>query len=862
MGPFVNHPSATRPAPDAGSAHHPWEVVQPRAAEGLREEIAANPSKPVTAVVRGVGGSGKTTLLARLARIYRDAGVAVHDSVEAALAEPDPGGAALLLDDAQLLRESTLRELLPLVSAGPVRVVLACRPWPCPEPLSELISRFGRNRPVVNLGELSSGEIGEQLRRMSGASHEPETVERIRAFSGGIPALLGHTLEACDPRELTEPEEVRLSRLVLDRFGEELGALDELARRCLTALSVGGTTHPVLLGTVLGVESTDVAPALEELRAAGLLDELDAPHPFVRNAVLALTSWEKRLAVLRVLVRNQLDRAGSVARLMCPLLGTDSALPTDPVLASGFEAAGREVLFDSPELAVRMFDSAVATGSPAVSVAARRARAVALRGELDEAVRTADRVIVDESAPERDLAIRVSATVLAHRGLPERSAELCRWSARHVPWAGDTAFAVLGLVDTGRIAEAGELLRDWPDAGPPTSVSGAGEQLARGFYDSVTGSSPDALSTLVRSASLAEPVGAELLAPDTPAAVAATVATHCGEFDVADSVLDRALAADAGGPLARVRHRLLAVWPPLLKGDTTTARRELDRVVDDPAVLPVKDRLVAIALEAGIASRDNDMSALERAVFRARKAVAEHPADLFALLPLSELAVAGARLRDRDWLLPQLREAHELLNKFDEPALWAAPLYWRELQAAIVLDDRERAAEHAAALARVSGGGQFATALSEAAEVWLRLLDGEVDEELVRKTARGLCGVGLVWDGAGLAGQAALRTKDRGTMLALLECARSLQGKSPRPYRHPADGTSGVGPSGGEGELLSDREREVAELVLGGMTYKQVGQRLFISAKTVEHHIGRIKQRLDCSTREELLARLRSLLGQ
>jgi DNA-binding CsgD family transcriptional regulator len=91
-------------------------------------------------------------------------------------------------------------------------------------------------------------------------------------------------------------------------------------------------------------------------------------------------------------------------------------------------------------------------------------------------------------------------------------------------------------------------------------------------------------------------------------------------------------------------------------------------------------------------------------------------------------------------------------------------------------------------------------------------------------------------------------------MLALLGCARALQGKPPRPRAVPETADS-------DADLLSEREKEVAELVLAGLTYKQVGKRLFISAKTVEHHIGRIKQRLGCANREELLSRLRELLG-
>jgi len=48
--------------------------------------------------------------------------------------------------------------------------------------------------------------------------------------------------------------------------------------------------------------------------------------------------------------------------------------------------------------------------------------------------------------------------------------------------------------------------------------------------------------------------------------------------------------------------------------------------------------------------------------------------------------------------------------------------------------------------------------------------------------------------------------------------------------------------------------------VLEGLTYKQIGERLFISAKTVEHHVARMRQRLGSTTRSELLAHLRMII--
>jgi DNA-binding CsgD family transcriptional regulator len=51
--------------------------------------------------------------------------------------------------------------------------------------------------------------------------------------------------------------------------------------------------------------------------------------------------------------------------------------------------------------------------------------------------------------------------------------------------------------------------------------------------------------------------------------------------------------------------------------------------------------------------------------------------------------------------------------------------------------------------------------------------------------------------------------------------------------------------------LLSRREIEVLRLLGEGLTNKQIGERLFISPKTVEHHVSRIYSKLDLTTRAE-----------
>jgi DNA-binding NarL/FixJ family response regulator len=52
---------------------------------------------------------------------------------------------------------------------------------------------------------------------------------------------------------------------------------------------------------------------------------------------------------------------------------------------------------------------------------------------------------------------------------------------------------------------------------------------------------------------------------------------------------------------------------------------------------------------------------------------------------------------------------------------------------------------------------------------------------------------------------------------------------------------------------LSDREREVLQLVARGHTYKQIGGQLFIAEKTVENHVRNILGKLHLSRKQELI---------
>ena len=53
-------------------------------------------------------------------------------------------------------------------------------------------------------------------------------------------------------------------------------------------------------------------------------------------------------------------------------------------------------------------------------------------------------------------------------------------------------------------------------------------------------------------------------------------------------------------------------------------------------------------------------------------------------------------------------------------------------------------------------------------------------------------------------------------------------------------------------DQLTSREREVLRLIARGYTYKEIARELYISVKTVEHHVSSVLRKLQLSTRHQL----------
>ncbi len=851
-------------------------------AQALHSAVCSDPAAPLAVSVVGPGGFGKSAVLAALRQVYLAAGVPVVGTGAVAVGLKRSSDVAVLVDDAHQLDGPDLDRLRGLAMPSNVRLTVAYRPWPRKPELDNLEDVLGHRHPPVLLGRLDRRGIQIRSAALLGQALPAPVADLLCEQTGGVPLLVDQVMASIRHGSPIGNDPPELPLDVVDRVRHDLARLAPPLRALLLAVALGAAVAPEILAQVLALDPSVVGDLLSMARASGLLlggsPGEEQVIPLVGRAMVAGAAPGVRRVIQRLVLGAHRERGRPVLHLARELVeagarGSDLAAVFEAAADAALAEAGRA---DAAARAAQLYTQAVAAGADSASLAARCAEALALAGDLDGALRLADQALSDPSRSDLARGGNVAAAVLAQRGLLARSVEVYRWvgTAR----MGSAApLAALALLGTGSLAEAREVLAapaSSADDRPPTLLAGAESLMATGVLESVTGSPPMALATLTQAAALLEPGGRAVLLPDTPAALAAIVALQSGELDVAVSVLERAMAAGVGGSLALARHQLLLAWTAMIRGDNALARRWCSRTVAVWETLEPREGLLAAALEVGLARRESDIPTLQAAWGAAREAIVRYPADLFALLPLGELAVAAARLRQFHRVAPHLEQAWTLLERLGNPPLWSAPLHWYSLHAAILREQPGAAQPHAAALAKAAQSSHYATLLAAAGRAWMQVLAGQFDAAVVESAARGLQSSGLANDGSRLAGQAAIRTTDRKVMVALRGCARALQATGPGAASPPVDGgpdepqptpaarpaaVSAGGPVGAP--MLSAREREVAELVLTGLTYRQIGERLFISAKTVEHHVARMRQRLNATSRDELFAQLRLFVG-
>lgn len=860
----------------------------------LWEAIDNAPAAGLLVAVVGPGGCGKTPLLDEAARRYAEAGVrlATEPPNSDGPSATDAGDAALLIDDAHLLDGPTLARLRRIAATPGGRLIVAHRRWPANAELTALGATLTARRAPIVLGHLDLAATGERVSGLLGESSPDALTEMLHTQTAGLPALLDQLVIGLRDSGQLDLDRLRTpqphARLdtpagLREQLRYLLDSVPTVVRQVLLAAALGAGSDTDALSELLDIDPDAAGEALQAAAATGLLTDDGAAVPLVGRLLLRATPIAHTNRMREKLAATRLRRGGQIRTLGRDLLGTGA---TGPNVAAAFAAAGDETLDTAPEQAVELYSAAVTAGATPRSLLARQAEAAARNGQFDEAIRMADEVLRIPDAAGRAGAMRTMATVLAYRGQLGSAAELYRTAAAE----GDAEHAVLGvpaLIGTGALTEAREVLtRSGAAGGAQALLLGAASLTAQGVAESIGGSAVHAVSQLSQAASMLIPTSSRTVLPDTPTALAALVAMHAGEFTAADSVLRRALSAGPAGTAAATRHTTLLAFLAMQRGHSDEARNLL-AAISTP--LQPRDELFAAATRVGQARRDGDLSALRRAWPRARDAIVHHPVNLYMLLPLGELAVVAARLGEQRWTAPHLGRAEELLSGLGSPVVWRVSLHWYGLHAAIAAESPAEAGRHASALAEDASRSGYAGVLAAAAACWLEMLAESARAVDVVTVAHRLNSVGLGGEGARLAGQAAARTTDRRAMTTLLECARTLRpgatsdspgtgtapGESARnterqapagaPARRAAAAVKVPAPRRREDAQaveLSDREREIAKLVLTGMTYREIGTQLFISAKTVEHHMARMRRRLGATSRRDLFGTLRTMLGQ
>ncbi|MFC9896980.1 LuxR C-terminal-related transcriptional regulator [Nocardia sp. NPDC127579] len=808
---------------------------------------------PGVFLIRGRSGTGKSTLLAAARSRLQDQGVPLCDTVcdrcpEHRPTQPRP---ALLIDNAHTLNPADLRTLCTMIESGRGTIVVAVQPRPHDPHLRALADAVARRGRILDLRPLGVADIGPFAREL-GMTVPRHVAQHIHQHTGGIRGGVVAALAAACSARLDAAIPV-VDVAVTDWARAQL---DQLAPDLLETLAVA-TTGTGLdsseLTTVLGVAADDAQALIDRARATALVTDADLLLAPAIAPLRTLLGDHRYLAVQRRLFAARLD--AGLLRAHTALLLAESGV-RDPRLAeflcAAAEHAGRE--------AVRYYAAAAAAGADPDRMALRWAEAAAQTGDGETAMRLAEPMLARSGSTGAELAeaVRICAAVLTRRGLTARAAQLYAWlgvERTGADWAvGATVHYLAG--DTAAATELAAAAPHWP----PTEASAQARLIAAALADTLAAADTEtrttaALSTLVQAAEGRG--GTDVFLPCTAVSIAALLCLSTGAPQRAADALRRATADG----LRCHQLQVLAAWASMLDGDehgaaAITAALDWDR-------LDLRDRLLAHGVVVGLARRAGDQAALTRAWQAAGPSFDTVDVDLLTMLPVGELWTASVLLHEERRVAPLVEAATTLLARLRQPPGWANVFHWYAVQAAIAAKHPERLLAAARPLdTAATAGDRHAGALALAARVWISVLRKQIVAARVQAAVAGLRELGLAREAAQLAAAAAAAAAaDAVTSAALGELARAARSAlrpQQLPARVPAPATAAE-PAAEAEAVLSEREREVAELVLLGLTYREIGARLYISAKTVEHHVARIRRRIGATSRPELLSMLRAM---
>ncbi len=605
-----------------------------------------------------------------------------------------------------------------------------------------------------------------------------------------------------------------------------LSMVGDDSRRAIELLACG--VAPSRLTVLL--DPVTAERAADELAGRGLLYPGGAPSGVLAEVVAAATparlGWvaerlldgadRGELARAAAILIDRPARTGSIGRLFAAAAAAVATLVgVDPVGAAGEQESLRIL-----RLADAAAECGVETDPELVGQAAVRAgdlaRASALADQLGSDRRTLLGALRAIAAADFELA----AVELA--GSPRPA--LASWAA-----------------------VAGGL----PLGDPPSNVLDAATTVAAALDAWVASDSPGAFE-LLRLA--IDRRGNDPLAgwwPFDPEELRVELALREGESAMAERLLG-ALPQ----PSARLRAAIAARFAARGRLDDAAELLSIDaaRAADESGdATPPTDALLdwrTAATRCALARRDPDGATELGPALAAATGPRTPPAGWLDLDLLSEVLAVSHRIApgSAEAGFDRLRAALE--RSSGDAAALRFDLAWGAFVVALAADDPTPVVTAARRLAELEIAGGRRAALQRAAS---SLAGEELRTEEVEHAATVLSEHGLPHEAARLCGIGALLARDEAVARRLLRSSRARRVERAR-LTHTL-------PRARDVERLSEQEVRVVRLVLGGHTHKQIGAELFISPKTVEHHVAHIKAKLRANNRAELLEAARSYLG-
>lgn len=792
------------------------------------------------------------------------------------------GPAVLVLDDLHWADERTVDFLGVLAADPPPRlsVVLSYRGEDVPEgsPLRHLLAHLppGLVRARLALRPLSAAGVAGVAAGMLGVEALPETIgARLSEHTGGVPFVVEETVRLLFERGQLEeewPAAVGVPPAVGEAIVERVGRLSPAARLAVEAAAVLG--EPAVeerVARVAGLSRADAERGVAEAIAAGLLREephaLSLRHALARQAVYGAIRRDRRRALHRA-AAEALEAAperSSVGQLVMHhreagdharwvhwarrAAATAASLGEDEVAFRYL----RELL-DSPAVPAPERPALIAElGWFARATKARLAGAAdlleealeaggslapALRGELRlllgwhriELPELAARGFDDIRAAAADLQERpaLQARALSTLAIPWEPAATLGEHLGHLAAAeraaareGDPVAAAAVAADRAwTLTVAGDprarrAVEDLPEPSTPQIA----RQVTRALLNAANGFLDAGHHTLAREMT------------QRSRAVAAEHEVH--SFEDGTRVIDLLVRWTLGElpgdemPAPAGAHRPARISEELVRGEMLLARGALEEahapltwVAGHAEALAHQGR--GMRATAGLIR----IARVRRDHERARR-LAEAALAVPARKRLWLWSVALLPHAPLEALEPHLGALRAGLADRDAPAA-AAGLHLLEGRLARAAGDSAGAAERFAAARKIAAAmpdPRLAARLAYAEGRARASLGDPAGGELLLEAWRELDRLGAPWEAD------AVRAAMRGLGLPAPQRRRG-----PRSY----------------GDELSPRELEVARRAAAGATAREIAAELYLSPRTVEHHLANAMRKLGISSRRQL----------